>query len=119
VTKMFIASSHRKNMEERERWAREEEEQTMRREVEEKGRKIEGEGGAGWQWGASCLASLGGTCSWRGAAAIVISVVAATAMARAAARTRSSRIANVWQKGTREDQDDAEEREAGSRTRHE
>jgi hypothetical protein len=35
--------------------------------VEEEGHKIEGEGGAGWRWGATCLASLGGTCSWIGA----------------------------------------------------
>ncbi len=26
----------------------------MRRKVEEEGSKIEGEGGAGWQWGTSC-----------------------------------------------------------------
>jgi hypothetical protein len=31
----------------------------MRREVEEEGCKIKGEGGAGWQWGTSCSASLG------------------------------------------------------------
>jgi hypothetical protein len=36
------------------------------------GRKIEGEEGAGWQGGASCLALLVGACSWRGAAAIAI-----------------------------------------------
>jgi hypothetical protein len=32
------------------------------------GCEIKGEEGPGWQWGASCSASLGGTCSWRGAA---------------------------------------------------
>ncbi len=32
------------------------------------GRKIKGEEGQGCQWGASCLALLGGTCLWRGAA---------------------------------------------------
>ncbi len=32
------------------------------------GRKIRGEERQGCQWGASCLASLGGTCSWRGVA---------------------------------------------------
>ncbi len=31
------------------------------------GRKIKGEEGRGCRWVASCLASLGGTCSWRGA----------------------------------------------------
>jgi hypothetical protein len=87
-------------------------------EVEEEGCKIEGEGAAGWQWGASCLVSSGGTCSWRGAAAIVFSAVAATAMARVAARTRSSRIANLRQKGTRGDRDDAKEREDDSHARH-
>ncbi len=46
-------------MEEWEQWAREEEERTMRREVEEEGRKIKGEGGAGWQWRTSCSALLG------------------------------------------------------------
>ncbi len=56
---VFITSSYRKKMEEHEHWAREEEEQTMRREVEEEGHEIEGEGGAGWQWGTSCSASSG------------------------------------------------------------
>ncbi len=32
------------------------------------GREIKGEEGRGCRWGASCLASLGGTCLWRGAA---------------------------------------------------
>ncbi len=32
------------------------------------GHKIKGEEGRGWQWGASCLASTGGTCSQRGVA---------------------------------------------------
>ncbi len=31
------------------------------------GCKIKGEEGQGWQWGASCLASIGVACSWRGA----------------------------------------------------
>ncbi len=44
---VFVAISHGKKIEEREQWAREEEEQTMRCKVEEEGRKIEGEGGAG------------------------------------------------------------------------
>jgi hypothetical protein len=56
---MFVASSHRKKMEEQERWAREEDERTMRREVEEEGRNIEREGGAGWRWGTSCSVSSG------------------------------------------------------------
>ncbi len=46
---MFVPSSHGKKMKEREQWAREEEEWMMRREVEEEGHKIEGEGGAGWR----------------------------------------------------------------------
>jgi hypothetical protein len=56
---VFVTSFHGKKMEEGEQWAREEEERTMRCEVEEEGRKIKGEGGAGWQWGTSCSASLG------------------------------------------------------------
>jgi hypothetical protein len=32
------------------------------------GCKIKGEVGRGWQWGALCLVSLGGTCLWRGGA---------------------------------------------------
>ncbi len=48
---MFVASSHRKKMKEQEQWEREEKEGMMRCKVEEEGRKIEGEGGAGWQWG--------------------------------------------------------------------
>jgi hypothetical protein len=113
---MFITRSHGKKMEEWEQWASEEEERTMRREVGEEELKIEGEGGVGWQWGALCLASSGETCLWRGAAMIVILAVMATA--RAAAQTRSLQIANVQQKGKRGDQDDAEEREDNSRTRH-
>jgi hypothetical protein len=31
----------------------------MRRKVEEEGRKIKGEGGAGWQWETSCSVLLG------------------------------------------------------------
>ncbi len=31
----------------------------MRLKVEEEGRKIEGEGGAGWRWGTLCSALLG------------------------------------------------------------
>jgi hypothetical protein len=117
---MFVASSHGKKMEEQERWAREEEEQKMRGKVEEEGHKIEGEGGVGWQWRALCSASSGGTCSWSRAATIAILVVAATvtATARAAAWTRSLRIANVQQKRTRVDQDSAKEREDDSRVRH-
>jgi hypothetical protein len=117
---MFVTSSHGKKMEEQEQRAREEEERTMRCKVEEEGCKIKEEGGAGWQWGTSCSASLEGTCSWRGAVVIVILVVVAMAMAmaRAAARTRSSRIAKVQQKGTRGDKDDAKEREDDSCTRH-
>ncbi len=42
-----------------ERWVREEEEQKMRHEVEENGRKIEGEAGWRWQGGTSCSASSG------------------------------------------------------------
>jgi hypothetical protein len=45
---MFVRSSHRKKMEEWERWVKEEEERTMRLKVEEDGCKIEGKGGAGW-----------------------------------------------------------------------
>jgi hypothetical protein len=48
-------------------WAREEEERTKRQGVGG-GCKIEGEEGLGCRWGALCLTSLGGTCSWRGAA---------------------------------------------------
>ncbi len=54
---LLRAPNHRKKIDEWEQWARKEEEWTMRCEVEEEGRKIKGEGGAGWQWGASCLAS--------------------------------------------------------------
>ncbi len=91
----------------------------MRREVEEEGHKIEGEGGVGWQWGALCSALLGGTCLWRGVAAIAILAVVATAsaMARVAAWMRSSWIANLQQKGTRGDQDDAKERQRQSPAR--
>jgi hypothetical protein len=56
---MFVASYHGKKMEEREQWAREEEEQTMRCKVEEEGRKIEGGVGWQWQWGTLCSALLG------------------------------------------------------------
>jgi hypothetical protein len=48
-------------MKEQEQWAREEEEWRMIRKVEEEGCKIEGEGGAGWQSGTSCLVWL----EWR------------------------------------------------------
>ncbi len=46
-------------MEEWEQWAREEEEWTMRRKVEEEGHKIKGGVGWQWQWGTSCSALLG------------------------------------------------------------
>jgi hypothetical protein len=56
---MFVVSSHGKKMEERQQWAREEEERTMRCEVEGEGCTIEGEGGVGWGWRASCFTLLG------------------------------------------------------------
>ena len=57
---MFVTGCYGKEMEEHKQWAWEEEKR-MRRGEEEEGCKIEGEdkGGSGWQWGASCLASLG------------------------------------------------------------
>jgi hypothetical protein len=51
--------SHGKKMDEQECWAREKEEWTMRRKVEEEGCKIKGQAGWQWQWGTSCSASLG------------------------------------------------------------
>jgi hypothetical protein len=47
-----------------------------------------------------------------------ILAVAVLAMARAAAWASSLQIANVRQKGTRGDQDNAKEREDSSRARH-
>jgi hypothetical protein len=57
---MFVTGSYGKKMEEHKQWAREEAKQT-KWEEEEEGLEIEGEvgGGMGWQWGASCPASLG------------------------------------------------------------
>jgi hypothetical protein len=49
---MVITSSYRKNMEEWERWVREEEERTRRKEEEDPKLRE----GLGWRWGASCLA---------------------------------------------------------------
>ncbi len=56
---MFVASSQGKKMEEREGWARKEEERMMGGKVEEEGCKIKGEGGVGRQWGTLCSAMLG------------------------------------------------------------
>jgi hypothetical protein len=56
---MFVVSSHGKKMKEQKQWVREEEERMMRREVEEEGHKIKGEGGAGWRWGILCLVLSG------------------------------------------------------------
>ncbi len=42
------------------------------------GREIEGEEGWDGDAGAPCLALSGGTCSWRGAAALAIAIAAAS-----------------------------------------
>jgi hypothetical protein len=55
---MFIASSHGKKMEERKQWVREEEEQTMRHEVKEEGRR-EREGWVGKWWPMLCISRPG------------------------------------------------------------
>ncbi len=74
----------------------------------EGGREIEGEEGRGWQWGASCLALLGGTWPWRGAAGD---------QDRSGGNSKGSGtykkladLANVRRKEMREDQDNAGKR---------
>jgi hypothetical protein len=59
-----------------------------------RGRKIKGEEGWGWQWGAFCSVLSGGTCLLRGAAGDH-DRGGGSALARVAAWTRSSRILHI------------------------
>jgi hypothetical protein len=103
---MFITSSYRKKMEESEQWARKEEERT--RGEEEEDAKLRERGG---RMVVGIMLSVAGRnlLTERGVAAILIAA-AATAMTRAAALKRSTRIRQRAVERDERDQDDAEER---------
>ncbi len=74
------------------------------------GRKIKGEEGRGWQWGALCLVLLGGTCLWRGAVGDRDHGGGSGVGKGSGTDKKLTDLANVWQKETREDQDNANKR---------
>ncbi len=74
------------------------------------GRKIKGEEGWGWRWGASCLVSLGGTCLWRGTAGNCNRGGGNGVGEGGGMDKKLADLANKQQKETREDQDDADKR---------
>ncbi len=81
------------------------------------GREIKGEEGRGCQWGALCLALLGGTCSWRGAAGDCYCGGDNGNGKGGGMDKKLVDLANVWQKETREDQDNANKRGGRSSVR--
>jgi hypothetical protein len=74
------------------------------------GCKIKGEEGQGWQWGASCLALFGGTCSWRGAAGDCSHGGDKGNGKGGGMDKKLADLANVRRKETSEDQDNVDER---------
>jgi hypothetical protein len=74
------------------------------------GCKIKGEEGQGCQWRALCLALPGGTRSWRGTAGDCYRGGGDGNDEGGSTDKKLADLANVRQKETREDQDDADER---------
>jgi hypothetical protein len=67
------------------------------------GREIKEEEGWGWQRGASCLVSLGGTHSWRGAAGNQDRGSGKDVGEGGGTDEKLADLVNVWRKETRED----------------
>ncbi len=61
----------------------------------------QGRGGAGWQFGAPCLALSGRNFLLEGGSGDIVIAAAATPTARAAAQMRSLWIVDMWRKETR------------------
>jgi hypothetical protein len=103
--------SNGKKMEEQERWSdgqgrrRNGQDARSRRRTQNQGR-----GGAGISMGSLGLASLGGTCSWRGAAGDCYRDGDSGNGEGGGKNKKLADLANVWRKETREDRDDADER---------
>jgi hypothetical protein len=74
------------------------------------GHKIKREEGWGWRWGASCLASLGRTCSWRGTAGNCYCSGDKGNNKGGSMDKKLADLANMRRKETREDQDNANKR---------
>ena len=82
-----------------------------------RGRKIKGEEGRGWQWGALCLVSLGGTCLWRGAVGDCNHGGGDSVGKGGGTDKKLADLANVRRNKKREDQDNANKRGGQSRVR--
>jgi hypothetical protein len=74
------------------------------------GRKIKGEEGRGWQWGALCSVLSGGTRSWRGAAVDRNCGGGSGVGEGGGTDEKLADLANVRRKETRKDRDNADER---------